>query len=239
MPHGADRTFGRRLPYVAFRAVSARRTSSMMRRNAHCTPSGMPVVETLHEYDVPVAAPTGEPYYARACGRRREDGTWEGWLEFDAHDGTSVLRTGRETTQPNWADLAYWATDISAVYLEGALARALEPKKPIVVRAPRPPAFDGPAEERLPVEPSPAAAETEALEPVLDPFEVYARGESVLRARLHALATWHLRTIARAYGIVPDPVLVETISKAGLVEAIVAAAREASRAAAAPHHATR
>jgi hypothetical protein len=46
-----------------------------------------------------------------ACGN--------GWFEFLAHDGSAVLRSERETTQPTVADLEYWATGITPVYLEG------------------------------------------------------------------------------------------------------------------------
>src|SRR6266511_1499914 len=39
-------------------------------------------------------------YRARACGRERADGTWEGWIEFVPEAGGSVLASERETTQP-------------------------------------------------------------------------------------------------------------------------------------------
>ena len=35
------------------------------------------------------------------------------------------VQSPRETTQPNLTDLNYWATGLTPVYLEGALARAL------------------------------------------------------------------------------------------------------------------
>ena len=66
------------------------------------------------------------PYRARACGREMDDGRWEGWIEFEALDGSTVLRSGRETTQPNRIDTEYWATGLTPVYLEGALDRALQ-----------------------------------------------------------------------------------------------------------------
>jgi hypothetical protein len=55
-------------------------------------------------------------------GRQRNDGLWEGWLEFDAHD--AVLQTDRETTQSTLADLSYWASGLETTYLEGAFRRA-------------------------------------------------------------------------------------------------------------------
>ena len=42
----------------------------------------------------------GITYRVRACGRKREEGLWEGWLEFEPDDASPVLRTSRETTQP-------------------------------------------------------------------------------------------------------------------------------------------
>ena len=42
----------------------------------------------------------GVKYAIRVLGQPRADGTWIGWLEFAASDGSHVLCTGRETTQP-------------------------------------------------------------------------------------------------------------------------------------------
>ena len=78
---------------------------------------------TIFEYDAPLVGDDRNVYRARACGRERDDGLWEGWFEFDSAIG-DVLRTPRETTQPNLTDLVYWATGISGVFLEGALTRA-------------------------------------------------------------------------------------------------------------------
>jgi hypothetical protein len=81
---------------------------------------------TLWSFETPVASQAGEAYSARACGRQREDYLWKGWIEFEGSGG-DVLRSGRETTQPNLTDLEYWAQGLTPVYLEGALHRALEP----------------------------------------------------------------------------------------------------------------
>jgi hypothetical protein len=67
-------------------------------------------------------------YRAQACGASMNDGLWEGWIEFIPLDGGALLRTGRETTQPNRTDTLYWATGLSPTYLEGALERALSPE---------------------------------------------------------------------------------------------------------------
>jgi len=88
----------------------------------------------------------GTSYTVTACGRERSDGMWEGWLEFAPDDTSRVLRTRRETTQPNLTDLRYWATGLTPVYLEGALARALEvPPRPRSTAVSETPAYDSPA----------------------------------------------------------------------------------------------
>lgn len=175
---------------------------------------------TLVEYPTSLVNSDGARYVARACGRQRSDGLWEGWIEFEHEDGTHAVRTMRETTQPNRADLVYWANGLGAVYLEGAFRRASEPPTRPIEIDPLPPAFPGPA-------PGPAAT-SRSPEPLLDPFEVYASGEEVLRQRLSALAAWHLRNIVRAHAMVTDPLALERMSKRDLVELITSAARAAA-----------
>ncbi len=84
------------------------------------------MTETLVKFDEPIMNSSGCMYFAAAIGRQRaDDGLWEGLLEFEpvADPGQAIL-TDRETTQPNRADLEYWAQGLSRVYLQGALARA-------------------------------------------------------------------------------------------------------------------
>ena len=38
--------------------------------------------ETLVEFDEAITDSTGARYFAEAMGRQREDGLWEGYLEF-------------------------------------------------------------------------------------------------------------------------------------------------------------
>ncbi|HKB78986.1 MAG TPA: hypothetical protein VKH35_04655 [Thermoanaerobaculia bacterium] len=65
----------------------------------------------------------GATWHVRVVGRQREDGTWEGRVEF--RNGISPpLFTDEETSQPNLQDLEYWATGLEQVFLEGALDRA-------------------------------------------------------------------------------------------------------------------
>ena len=154
------------------------------------------MAEVLVEFDAVFRGPDGGRYAPRACARVADDGLWEGWLEFSDLDTGAVFRSGRETTQPSRADTMYWATGLTRVYLEGALVRALAPARRIEpLRVDVEPAFDGPA----PL--APAAEGIAAPHAVLDPFEVYAQGERVLRQELSALELDHLRAIIAAYGL--------------------------------------
>lgn len=84
-------------------------------------------VELLCIYPTRILGSDGVEYAARAYGRQGPDGTWIGWFEFGAVDGTRTLVTNSETTQPNRQAVAYWAGGIEPVYLEGAYARAIQP----------------------------------------------------------------------------------------------------------------
>ena len=83
--------------------------------------------EVIHEFTAEVADPDGHTYTARALGRKRAGrSVWEGWLEFAPLGGGGMVRRGPiETTQPNREALAYWASGVEPVYLEGALERAI------------------------------------------------------------------------------------------------------------------
>ena len=161
----------------------------------------------------------GVEYRARACGREMYDGRWEGWIEFESLDGDVVLRSGRETTQPNRTDTAYWATGLSPVYLEGALERALHPPPTAPAVVEETPAFEGPApagDDPLP-----------RSESVLNPFSVYRKGEALLRSQLSALAGWHLVNIIRAYDLSETPAAtLSRLSNDELIGLIVGAVRQ-------------
>jgi hypothetical protein len=177
------------------------------------------MAEVLVEFDAVFRGPDAARYAPRACARLGADGLWEGWLEFSDLDTGAVIRSGRETTQPSRADAMYWATGLTRVYLEGALTRALAPTRRIEpVRLEVEPAFDGPA-------PSMSTGEVAASpRAVLDPFEVYAQGERVLRQELSALELDHLRAIVQAYGL-EGGAGAESPVPAVLVEYIVAEVR--------------
>jgi hypothetical protein len=170
------------------------------------------VAEVLVQFSDPVIS-GGVAYLAKACGAPTADGRWQGWIEFTPLDGGPSLRSRRETTQPNRVDAVYWATGLTAVYLEGALQRTLKPPiraAPLVDVAP---VFDAPAPEPI-AAPAPAEA-------ILDPFSVYRKGEERLQRQLAALAPWHLINIIQAYRLsdlaaqelnaLTGPVLIEII----------------------------
>jgi hypothetical protein len=108
------------------------------------------MAETLLQFQAPVTGPDGSQYTARAVGAEVPGGTWHGWIEFVPLVSGEPLRSPRETTQSNRVGTVYWATGLTAVYLEGALVRALREGRPSVVPEPEPdpPHFDGPAVHR-------------------------------------------------------------------------------------------
>ena len=176
------------------------------------------MAEVLVEFDAAFPGPDGASYAPRACAREADDGRWEGWLEFSDLDSGAVIRSARETTQPTRDGVMYWATGLTRVYLEGALARALAgvrvvPSREIDVEA----AFDGPAPSLIVDVPSIPRA-------VLDPFAVFAQGEHVLRQELSALDVDHLHAIVRAFGL-QGGVAAESSVPNVLVEYIVASVR--------------
>jgi hypothetical protein len=175
------------------------------------------VAEVFVEFAEPVSTKDGISYVARACGAENDHGHWEGWVEFEPVAGGEIVRSGRETTQPNRTDTEYWATGLTPVFLEGSLARALHP----LVRGERPPvpvpAHDGPAPNFIPSRPAAS---------ILNPFSVYRKGEALLRGQLHAFSAWHLVNIIQAYELSPvDPAVLRQMAPAALVETIVTAVR--------------
>ena len=172
----------------------------------------------------PLALPNGRVFTAQACGRERDDGLWEGWLEFVPNDGSAVLRSQRETTQPNLADLEYWATGLTPIYLQGALERTLTPPPAVVPPPPVTPVYDAPAPAQTSV--TDAADVAVDADPVLNPFSVYAKGEDLLRRQLGALSRRHLRAIIAGYDLAGrSSVVLDVLSTAELIELIVDAVR--------------
>ena len=178
------------------------------------------VAELFLEFPDLVTSDDGQDYLARACGGPMPNGQWHGWIEFIPVGGDGiVLRSPRETTQPNRQDTEYWATGLAPVYLRGALHRALRPLPPRVLPPELKPAYHGPApyfaESDLPV--------AKARDSILDPYSVYRNGELRLRGQLSALSVWHLANIAEAYSLVDGGVDPTRLSQPALVEMIVSA----------------
>jgi hypothetical protein len=182
------------------------------------------MAEVFMEFEAPVRDEGGREYVARACGRECEDGHWEGWVEFVPLAGGVVVRSPRETTQPNRTDTRYWATGLTAIFLEGALRRALKPieivERVVDVR----PVYDQPAPDRVLVSVSGRAGKRARA--VLNPFQVYEQGEEFLRAELSALDGPRLRDIIRVYALSEgDTSDLMRVSEAELTDMIVAAVR--------------
>ena len=158
----------------------------------------------LLTYRVTLATPSGRTYRPRACGRARSDGTWEGWLEFLPDDATPIVRSGRETSQPNLVDLEYWATGVTPIFLEGALERALVPAfTHAIAGATGPP----------------------VSVPVLDPFAAFAKGHLHLWTQLRGRSPRYLQQIIRTYRLASEGDLVEVMTSRDLTEFIIAAVR--------------
>lgn len=175
------------------------------------------MAELLVSFTKPTRGENGDLYWPRTLGGVAEDGLWEGWIEFARTGDEEIVRTARETEQPNRTDLVYWAQGLSATYLEGALARALKPleikpldRKTVKVHS---------APRRL----SPRSGVAIKTRVVLDPFLTYLEGEQLLRKQLHALSHDHLQSIVEAYEFIDaaEPDWARTATDDGLVERIV------------------
>jgi hypothetical protein len=81
--------------------------------------------EMVHERVIPLDDGDGRRFdLVRVHAEEQPGGTWQGWIEFRSADG-DVVTTDRETTQSNRAGVAYWATGLEPIFLEGALKRAM------------------------------------------------------------------------------------------------------------------
>lgn len=189
------------------------------------------MAEILVKFDEPIVAPGGVKYFAQAVAVEAKGGLWEGWLEFlPASESMAALESGRETTQPNRTDVEYWSQGLSKIYLEGALARALS-----LAEGPREsPADSPPSRFNTFGHRNPTASSVRAPlvpRPVLNPIQVYARGEGVLRSALNALSREHIESIATAYDLAPSTSAdgLADLSKSDLIGRIVDGARARQR----------
>lgn len=93
----------------------------------------------LQQFDTPVADAEGAQYNVLLYARDRVADTWQAWLVFERMPAAARFETDVETTQPNAEAVLYWATGLTDAYLEGALTRALQPRRsapPPVVKQP-------------------------------------------------------------------------------------------------------
>jgi hypothetical protein len=160
------------------------------------------MAEVLRTFDTPIQSSDGI-YRARVIGRHAADGMWDGWLEFVPETGPqeSVV-THVESRQPEREHLVYWASGLSTIYAEGALARAL---RPLTVRT------------RIIETP---VSQAPARNPVLNPFDIGARNLDILEQELGALdrsrlldivANWRLNSGGLDLTELSDPQLVQLI----------------------------
>ena len=81
--------------------------------------------ELIQSYEPQLYDDNGVTYSVTAWAKETLQGTWEGWLEFyPTGNFNLILRTDRETTQPNRSAVEYWASGLEPVYFEGAFERA-------------------------------------------------------------------------------------------------------------------
>ncbi|HTM03021.1 MAG TPA: hypothetical protein VL173_05935 [Vicinamibacterales bacterium] len=175
------------------------------------------MADVLKSFDDPVSN-QGRRFHARAVGRQAPDGMWDGWLEFEPLDArTDVIVGPIESRQPEAHDLAYWATGLTPVFLEGALNRALNPLT-VRVKIPEVSASDFPAPRMHAAMVSPPRPEA-----VLDPFEIGERSLDVLRQELRALNRPRLLNIIAAYDLNPKGDDITWMTDAQLATFIVTA----------------
>ena len=82
------------------------------------------MAQIVHERLISLTDGEGTSYDVAVVYAEQQGVTWGGWIEFVSVDGNKVVRTDRETTQSNLEGVAYWATGLEPLYLDGALARA-------------------------------------------------------------------------------------------------------------------
>ncbi len=176
------------------------------------------MAEVLVKFTEPVRGDDGRRFEAQVCGGVADDGLWEGWIEFTPEGDAALIRTGRETEQPNLTDLNYWAQGLGMVYLEGALSRALG--QPIADNAAAsPPQFELRAG---------AGTRVVGARPALNPFLVYAEGEEFLRSQLLGLSREELATIVTWYKL-PVSIDLQTAAPSAIVDDIARTLHDARR----------
>jgi hypothetical protein len=82
------------------------------------------MAETLREHPSLVGGDDDNAYVAQIWADEMSDGRWEAWIVFVSVTTGQTRRTERDTIQANRAAAEYWASGVTPVYLEGALARS-------------------------------------------------------------------------------------------------------------------
>lgn len=156
------------------------------------------MAEVLRTFDMPVSDGVID-YVPRAVGRAAADGMWEAWLEFvPTVEAGDVIVGSVESRQPEREHLAYWASGLSQVFLEGAFERARRPAS-VRVRAVEVPYSSAPEPRAVTV----TRVMPPGPEPVLDPFEIGGRNLDLLKQELHALNRPRLLNIIAAFDLNP------------------------------------
>ena len=162
--------------------------------------------EIIADLTTTVLSPEGQTYHVRLLGEQLSDRVWRAWLEFiPLDDGLTGLITKTETRQPTRADVVRWSETLTAVYLQGAFARAVGTGEAKRVRV------------------SPAIVTASAAS-VVDPFEVLRLGRAALRARLRVLSRSELLAIIERYNLNPAHKDLTALSDSQLVTFIITAA---------------
>ena len=92
--------------------------------------------EIHHRLETIIHSTGGREYTVTVRGRVRQDGRWEGSLEFSpVGQGGRSVSTPVQTTQSSVRQLLYWAGGLSRTHLEDSLMSALYPPLP---RLPQP-----------------------------------------------------------------------------------------------------
>ena len=156
------------------------------------------MAQTLIRFDTPVTYRDGRQYRAQACGRERENGQWEAWLEFEDIDirrGPAVAARN-DAAQSEGCRLLGHRPD-AGVSGRCARSHSASAEAQRGLHRVRPPLFDGPAPHRR-------ARASPNREPILDPFSVYDKSPDLLAQELTALRGWHLRQIIRDFELVDE-----------------------------------
>lgn len=81
--------------------------------------------ELIQQYSNLIRNGEGAEYTVQSWARKREDGAWEGWLEYHPlDDQRHVRKTPPVTSRPGRGDLTHWAAALGDGYLEDAFGRA-------------------------------------------------------------------------------------------------------------------